>query len=83
MGKEKDKEKQKRITFFSNKPINCPVCGDNFYKEDLLSRGGRLIAGDLTDELRRLYQPSVVYGEIFPLIYNSLLKESNKNSLFK
>jgi len=29
-----------------------------------------MIAGSLTDELRRLYEPSAKYGEIFPLVYN-------------
>jgi hypothetical protein len=28
-----------------------------------------LIAGQLTDELRRLYEPSVKYGELSPLVY--------------
>ncbi|MBN1797137.1 MAG: DUF2225 domain-containing protein [Spirochaetales bacterium] len=62
--------KKKKITFFSNKTINCPVCGKDFYREDLLTGGGRLIAGELSDELRRIYEPSVNYGEIYPLIYS-------------
>ena len=40
----------KKTTFFSKNPIMCPVCDTSFYKEDLLSGGGRLIAGELTDE---------------------------------
>jgi uncharacterized protein (DUF2225 family) len=35
----------------------------------LLSGGGRFIAGLLTEELHRQYEPSAKYGEIHPLIY--------------
>jgi len=58
-----------KITFFEKKQTVCPVCGGKFYREDLLSGGGRLIAGDLSPELRRLYEPSKKYGEVHPLIY--------------
>jgi uncharacterized protein (DUF2225 family) len=67
------REKARRITFFSKEAIHCPVCGASFHKEDLLSGSGRLIAGDLTDELRRLYEPSKKYGEIYPLVYYSVV----------
>ena len=62
-------DKAKRITFFLKDPIECPVCETSFYKEELLSGSGRLIAGNLTEELRRLYEPSKKYGELFPLNY--------------
>jgi len=62
-------EKVKRITFFLKDPIECPVCETSFYKEELLSGSGRLIAGNLTEELRRLYEPSKKFGELFPLNY--------------
>lgn len=58
-----------KVTFFSKNPIECPLCSTKFYKEDLLSGRGRLIAGDLSDELRRFYEPSQKYGELLPLIY--------------
>ena len=58
-----------KITFFEKKQTACPVCDSKFYREDLLSGGGRLIAGDLNPELRRLYEPSRKFGEIHPLIY--------------
>ena len=58
-----------RFTFFSKKETVCPVDGSRFYKEELLTGRGRLIAGDLNNELRRLYEPSVKYGKINPLIY--------------
>jgi uncharacterized protein (DUF2225 family) len=34
-----------------------------------MTGGGRLIAGVLTDELRRMYEPSAKFGEIVPLVY--------------
>lgn len=58
------------ITFYSKEQIKCPICETKFKREELHSGGGRLIAGDLTDELQRLYQPSVKYGEVYPTIYN-------------
>ena len=62
-------EQTKKITFFSKEPLACPVCETLFHKEELLSGSGRLVAGEVTDELRRLYEPSKKYGAIFPLIY--------------
>lgn len=67
--KEKKPEKLLPITFYSKQQIKCPVCGAKFEREELLSGGGRLIAGNLTDELRRTFEPSAKYGKIFPLIY--------------
>jgi uncharacterized protein (DUF2225 family) len=58
-----------KVTFFQRKQIECPVCETKFYREDLLTGGGRLLAGQLTSELRRLYEPSKKFGEVFPLIY--------------
>jgi uncharacterized protein (DUF2225 family) len=62
-----------KTTFFSKNPLQCPVCESTFYKEDLLSGGGRLIAGELTDELHRTYEPSKKYGELHPLLYTVLV----------
>lgn len=62
-----------KITFLSKKEYKCPVCETAFRKEELLSGGGRLIAGKLTEELHRLYEPSKKYGVIFPLIYQSIV----------
>ena len=45
----------------------------NFYREDIFTGRGRLIAGDLTDELRRLYEPSKKFGEANPLLYSVLV----------
>ncbi len=69
--KQFEKEtKQTAITFYSKDQIQCPVCDTKFKREELHTGGGRLIAGNLTDELRRLYEPSAKYGEVHPLIYN-------------
>ena len=65
----KYKEKEAKITFQSKEEYSCPLCNTVFNREELLSGSGRLIAGILTDELHRLYEPSARYGEIFPLIY--------------
>jgi uncharacterized protein (DUF2225 family) len=64
-----NEDKAKRITYFLKDPVECPVCETSFYKEDLLSGSGRLIAGNLTEELRRMYEPSKKFGELFPLNY--------------
>ncbi len=62
-------EGESKITFWSKKDVECPVCGSSFKKEELLTGRGRLIAGELTDELRRLYEPSQKYGDVCPLNY--------------
>ncbi len=40
------------MTFFSKEEIKCPVCGAAFYREEMRTGRGRLIAGELTEELR-------------------------------
>ncbi|HOG64530.1 MAG TPA: DUF2225 domain-containing protein [Spirochaetota bacterium] len=62
-------EKNVKVTYFDKKSIACPACSREFQREVLMSGSGRLIAGKLTDELRRLYQPSKKYGRINPLVY--------------
>ncbi len=59
----------KKITFFSKNAIQCPVCLTKFHREEMHSGGGRLSAGKLKDDLRRMYEPSKKYGELTPLIY--------------
>ncbi len=66
---DNEKKKSPRITFFSKNDIVCPVCGYSFKREEMLTGGGRLIAGGITPELRRLYEPSKVYGKVNPLLY--------------
>ena len=62
-------EKAKKVTYFAKKHTRCPVCGTTFFKEEMYTGGGRLMAGKLADDLRRIYEPSKKYGELFPLIY--------------
>ncbi len=62
-------DKELKLTFYAKETIHCPVCDASFRREELLSGGGRLIAGRLTDELHRKYEPSAKYGEVYPLIY--------------
>ena len=62
-------EVQKKVSYYQKNPTKCPVCGFSFYKEEMLTGGGRLIAKSITDELRRVYVPSKKVGEIYPLIY--------------
>ena len=60
---------EQRLTFFQKRPTECPVCASKHYREELLSGGGRLIAAALTDDLRRVYEPSKKYGDVHPLVY--------------
>jgi uncharacterized protein len=60
---------QPNVSFFQKKQTACPVCDSKFFREEILSGGGRLIAGDLTKELRRNYEPSKKFGELHPLVY--------------
>lgn len=59
----------KKISYRAKVNSKCPVCKTEHAKEELLSGGGRLIAGKLTKELRRLYEPSKKWGVIYPLAY--------------
>ncbi|MDH5716265.1 MAG: DUF2225 domain-containing protein [Spirochaetia bacterium] len=59
----------KKVSFRGKEPVICPICKAEHHKEELMSGGGRLIAGKLTQELRRLYEESKKYGKIHPLAY--------------
>lgn len=61
-----------KLSFFSKK-YECPLCAATFKKEELRSGGGRLNAGNLTEELHRLYTPTAKYGEVFPLVYQAIV----------
>jgi uncharacterized protein (DUF2225 family) len=67
----KTEEREAKVSFLSKEEYTCPVCETVFHREELLSGSGRLIAGVLTDELHRLYEPSAKYGEVYPLIYQA------------
>jgi uncharacterized protein (DUF2225 family) len=60
-----------KVSYLSKDEVICPVCDASFQREELLSGGGRLIAGAITDELHRLYEPSARYGDVYPLVYQS------------
>ena len=60
----------KKVTFWDKNEIECPVCHNTFQKEKLMSGGGRVIAGSISDELRRYYQESKKYGYVNPLLYS-------------
>lgn len=71
MAKKMDEgEKKPSMSYWSKEKVTCPVCKKQFDKEVMLSGQGRMIAGSLTDELHRLFEPSKKYGIIYPLIYD-------------
>jgi uncharacterized protein (DUF2225 family) len=61
--------KEPKVTFISKDKNLCPVCETTFQREEILSGGGRMNAGKLTNELHRNYDITARFGEIFPLIY--------------
>jgi uncharacterized protein (DUF2225 family) len=62
---------ERKVSFQSKEEYICPVCDAAFHREELLTGSGRLIAGAITDELHRLYEPSVKYGDVYPLAYQA------------
>lgn len=62
-------EEKRKITYWSKDKCACPLCGKEILREVMLSGSGRMIAGELTDELHRVYEPSAKYGKIYPLLY--------------
>src|SRR5574344_1819689 len=69
-GVKKSSDKKKpAISYWSKEKCICPVCKKSFEKEVMLSGNGRMIAGGLSDDLHRTFEPSVRFGRIYPLIY--------------
>jgi uncharacterized protein (DUF2225 family) len=66
---EKESESSSKVSFFAKDETVCPICEEKFRIEKMLSGRGRLNAGKLTDELRRLYIPTPKYGAVNPLYY--------------
>jgi uncharacterized protein (DUF2225 family) len=58
-----------KVSYYLKNPTVCPVCRNSFYKEEMLSGGGRLIAKNITDELRRTYEPGRKTVDVNPLLY--------------
>ncbi len=66
----KEEEKKPIVTYWAKELVRCPVCKKNFKQEVMHKGGGRMIAGDLTDELRRNFEPSKKYGVVYPVMYD-------------
>lgn len=66
---EQDPNKKQKISYWSKTKCTCPVCRRDFEKEEMLTGSGRMNAGELTDELHRIYIPSEKFGQVYPLIY--------------
>jgi len=64
-----EEESGNRISFFAKNKTTCPSFNSGFYREDVRTGRGRLIAGELANDLRRLYEPSKKFGEVQPLVY--------------
>lgn len=63
-------EKIPKLTFWQKDILSCPVCDDSdFKREEILSGGGRMNAGNLSDELHRNFLPTAKFGEVYPLLY--------------
>lgn len=70
-GKKGFEEKKKPvISYWAKDKIECPVCHKPFEMEVMHKGNGRMIAGNLTDELHRMFMPSKKFGRIYPLIYD-------------
>jgi uncharacterized protein len=65
----KDNNAQKKASFRAKENTQCPICKENHQKEQMFQGGGRLIAGKLTKELRRLYEKNKKFGRINPNDY--------------
>jgi uncharacterized protein (DUF2225 family) len=65
--KKAEAAKERKTTYFKRESTVCPACDKPFLREELFQ--GRVNAGDLTDELHRLYSPMAAYGEVYPLVY--------------
>jgi uncharacterized protein (DUF2225 family) len=60
---------EKKVSFRQKEVTKCPICSYEFHREEMLTGGGRLIAGKLTDELRRLFEKNIKFGKVYPLAY--------------
>lgn len=62
-------DKKPSISFFATDSTECPVCGKHFRIEVMRHGRGRLIAKEITNELRRVYEVTETYGDITPLYF--------------
>ena len=70
--KSSNSEKKAGISYWSKDKCTCPVCKKAFEREVMRSGNGRMIAGGLTEELHRIFEPSAKYGRVYPLIMKSV-----------
>ncbi|MGV3667745.1 MAG: DUF2225 domain-containing protein, partial [Leptospira bouyouniensis] len=59
----------KKVSFRAKESTACPICDENHQKEQMFQGGGRLIAGKLAQDLRRLYEKNRKFGRVSPLDY--------------
>ena len=64
-----ESEKKGPVTYWAKEKVLCKVCNKEFTQEVMHKGGGRMIAGPLTDELHRVFEPSKKFGRVFPPIY--------------
>ena len=69
MAVAKKEDKKLSISYWSKEQMNCPICKKKFDREIMRSGNGRMIAGPLTPELHRQFEPSAKFGRVYPLIY--------------
>lgn len=69
MAQVKMADKKVGISYWSKDKCTCPSCKKEFEREIMRSGNGRMIAGSLTEELHRNFEPSAKYGRVYPLIY--------------
>ncbi len=67
--KDSEEVKKPAISYWAKEKMECPVCHKMFEQEVMHKGGGRMIAGNLTDELHRNFEPSKKFGRVYPLIY--------------
>lgn len=59
----------KKISFRAKENTVCPLCDEVHQKEQMFQGGGRLIAGKMTQEMRRLYEKNRKFGRVGPNDY--------------
>ena len=62
-------QQSKKASFRAKENTACPICEEIHQKENMFQGGGRLIAGRLTQDLRRLYEKNKKFGRINPNDY--------------
>ena len=70
---QENQEKARPLSYREKKPYQCPICSAEILKEKIHTARGRLISGDVTQELRRIYRSGKGYGPIYPPAYSILV----------